>query len=289
MNTRSAVVLAGLALLLGCNSREEQLQQRLTESEQKRQEMQQFVTERDSYLVDVMTSVNAVYADLEQARLKEGTLLHRAENAGRTETTASLDTRQKLISDIGEIGSALKENRKRIADLEARARASNRKIAALDTLIGSLKRTLLEREESIALLEGRVQGLEATIAENSRRIAERDSVIGEQRERMNTAYYIVGTRDELQKKGIIVDEGGFLWGLLGSTTVLSSGIDSSAFTSIDRTKDQIIRVSGKIDELIPRRQDKFFATGQQDDAHGNLTITDPNRFWQDKYLVIVVD
>lgn len=289
MNTRLAVVLLGFTLIVGCSSKEEQLQERLSESEQKRQEMNQFVAERDSYMVEVIGAVNAVYADLEQARASEGKLLHQAENAGKNETSTSLDTRQKLIANIGEIGTTLKENRKRISELEARSRASNRRIASLDTLIGNLRQALRDREESIAMLEAKVLGLETTVAENSRRVAERDSVISEQRERMNTAYFIVGTREQLEEKGIITNQGGFLWGLLGSTTVLASGIDSSEFISIDRTKDQLIRVTGRVDEIIPSRQDRFFSMAQRDDEHANLVITNPNKFWQDRYLVIVVD
>jgi len=290
MDRRFAVITAGIILFAGCTTNnDEQLKHRLAESEQKRTDLQQFVTERDSFMADVVTAVNAVYADLERARTREGKLVGRAGTTGKVETTGSLDTRKTLLADIDDIGSTLKENRKRIADLEARARASRLKIASLDTLIANLKQTLLEREQSIAMLEVKVQGLEASVAEHARGIARRDSVIDMQTERMNTVYYVVGTRDELQKKGIIVDEGGFLWGLLGSTTVLASGVDSTEFMSIDRSRDQIIRVAGTIDEIIPRRKESFFAMAQQDDKHANLTITDPGRFWQDKYLVIVVD
>jgi hypothetical protein len=94
-----------------------------------------------------------------------------------------------------------------------------------------------------------------------------------------------------KNKGIITDEGGFLWGLLGSTTIASSGIDPSYFTALDKTKDQKIQVQGKIDEVLPRRNPSFFAMAQpkENDNHSELTIVSPEKFWQDNYVVIVTN
>ena len=289
MIARMGALVFCFALVAGCGTMEERLQQQLAQAERDRDSTRQVVTDRDEYLEDVVRAVNTVYADLEAARLKEGRLLSQASDAEKLAVNANPDTREKFLQDIGEIGSVLKENRKRISDLEARSRTYRNRIAGLDTLIGTLKRTLAEREQSIAQLEGRVQGLEATVAENSRTISEKELIIEDQQRRMSTAYYVVGTRDELEEKGIITDEGGFLWGLLGSTTVLASGIDPTEFTPIDRSRDQTIQVPGKIDEILPHRQQEFFAMAQPDEKNTELTIVDPNRFWQDRYLVIVLD
>jgi hypothetical protein len=291
MATRLAVLALCAVLIAGCTDRkkEETLQSQLAQTEKDRAAAQQLLNERDSYLEEVVKEVNAVYADLEQARRNENRLLNRAGGPEKAVSSASVDTRQKLLQDINEIGSALKESRKRIASLETRARESRRNIASLDSLVQNLKRTLLEREQSIAMLEGKVQGLEATVAENARTLAEKESVIDGQQKKMNTAYYVIGTRNELKKKGIITDEGGFLWGLLGSTTIMASGIDAGEFKPIDRTRDQTIHVLGKVDEILPRRQDNFFAMAETDDKNTDLTIVNPDKFWQDRYLVIVVD
>ena len=111
-------------------------------------------------------------------------------------------------------------------------------------------------------------------------------MIDAQQKKLNTVYYVVGTKDDLRKKGIITDEGGFLWGLLGSTTIMNSGADQSYFTPLDRSKDQTINVDGKIDEILPRRAPELFST---DDTGSKLTITSPDKFWQANYLVIITD
>lgn len=289
MKARPLVFALCSALVLGCNDKEEQLQKQVAQLQGEQTSLQQSISERDQNLEEVMHAVNDVYADLEKARVKEGKLAERAggkENQGQVSNTV---TRQQLLSNISEIGSTLKENRKRIANLEAKMKSFRGEVASLNKLVENLKKTLEEREQSIALLETKVQGLETTVAEKTKAIAEKDGVIDDQVKKINTAYMVVGTRKELKEKGIITDEGGFLWGLLGSTTVLSSGIDKSLFTPIDRTKDQSISVQGKIEEVLPHRNEEFFATAQPVENSSVITITHPNEFWQDRYLVIVID
>lgn len=289
MKARPLVFALGGILILGCNDKEEQLQKQVAQLQGEQTSLQQSIAERDQNLEEVMHSVNEVYADLEKARVKEGKL---SERAGGKETQGQVSntvTRQQLLNNISEIGSTLKENRKRIASLESRMKSFRGEVGSLNKLVDNLKKSLEEREQSIALLESKVQGLETSVAEQTKTIAEKDGVIDGQQKAINTAYMVVGTRKELKEKGIINDEGGFLWGLLGSTTVVSSGIDPSLFTPIDKTKDQSISVQGKIEEVLPHRNEQFFATAQPMENSSVITITHPSEFWQDRYLVIVVD
>ena len=231
----------------GCNNtREHELEMQLNQTQSERASMQQSIAERDTFIEEVMRSVNDVYADLEKARAKEALV---KKGSGLTEGPAKLtnaEARQRLLQVIADIGSGLKENRQKIAALQTRIKGMKTQIASLNTMVENLKATIVEREQSIAQLEARVKGLEQTVAENQQTIAVRDETINDQRKTMNTGYFVVGTRSELAQKGIIEDEGGFLWGLLGSTTVMSSGIDGSQFTPIDKLKDLKIQVHGHI-------------------------------------------
>ena len=289
MNYRVVFVAVGIALLAGCNNNTDDLQRQLAQSQSDQAAQKQLVSERDKYIEEVIAEVNDVYKDLEQSRVKEGRLLKQSKGSEWNAQPANIDTRQKLLADITDIGSALKENRKRIGAMEARMRKMNLRISSLDSLIANLKTTIQEREASNAQLQSQVQGLEATVAEKTRMVQDREVTIDDQQRQINTAFYVVGTRDELKKKGIITDEGGFLWGLLGSTTVLGNDLDPTDFTAIDKSRDQTIHIQGKIDEILPRRTETAFATAQKDDNSSDLTIVQPNKFWLDKYLVIVTD
>lgn len=284
------VVVCGL-LLWGCSDRakEESLQKQLSESQTDRTGLQEKLSERDRYIDDVVKSVNEIYADLELARAKEGKIVERAKGVEGSVAVATLDTREQLLNNIEEIGSTLKDNRKKIGQLQARISSYRGDIKSLNTLVENLKSSLQEREQSIAQLEARIQGLEATVMEKTKLLQEKEMLLDSQHRRMNTVYYVAGTRDELRKKGIITEEGGFLWGLLGSTTIMASGVDPAEFTPLDRAKDEMIHVSGKIDEILPRRNQEFFAMAEVDERNSDLRILRPDKFWQDSYLVVVLD
>ncbi len=289
MKTQAAAFVLCMLLVVGCNNDKEELQKQLADAQNARTSLQQDITDRDAYYEQVMKSVNEVYTDLEKARIKEGELKKKGADLEGPAQYTNAQSRDRLIQNINEIGTSLQENRKKIASLQVRMKNFKGQIAGLNSLIENLKASIQEREQSITQLQAKVEGLQATMAEKTKLIEDRDMMISDQQHTLNTAFYVVGTRDELRKKGIISDEGGFLWGLLGSTTVMNTGFDPSEFTPIDKTKDQTIAVDGKIAEILPRRSTDLFAATQKEENLSELTITSPGKFWQEHYLVIVKD
>jgi hypothetical protein len=291
MKTTIVAALTIVALVLtGCDNRTADLEKELVKVQTQSSTLQQDITARDQYIDEVMQAVNQVYKDLELAKSKQAKLVEKAQGAEGQSVFTSAEVRQSVLDQIGAIGTNLKDNRKKLSSLQKRLRASEVKYASLDEMVQNLKSTLEQREQSIAVLEAQVQGLETTVAEKTRLVQEKETIIEEQKNRMNTAYYVVGTRSELKEKGIIVNEGGFLWGLLGSTTVLASGVDQSQFTPFDWTKGESIHINGSIDEMVPKRSEEFFALAEAEEGdRADLTINRPDKFWQDRYLVIVVD
>ena len=120
-------------------------------------------------------------------------------------------------------------------------------------------------------------------------LTQKDSVIDSQYKQISTAYYIAGTKDQLEKMGIIKKEGGFLWGWLGSTTTLASGFDDKNFKPINKLVENNIHVDGKIDEIIPKRAEQFYKKTEISANESLLTIARPDTFWRDNYLVIITD
>ncbi len=289
MKTQLTIAAMCLLLVIGCNNKEPELQKQIAELESERTTLQQNMAEREKFVGEVVQAVNDVYKDVEAARVKESKLVERANGSEGNSTAANLDTRKQLLDNISSIGMTLKENQKKIANLQVRAKNLGTQIAGLNTVIENLKLTITEREVSIAALEARVSGLETDVAAKTQVINEKEAAIVQHVNTLNTAYYIIGTRDELEKKGIINDEGGFLWGLLGSTTVMSGNIDPNVFTPVDVRKDRTIEVIGKIDAILPARSQGLFTMVNNDNAKSTLTINDANKFWLEKYLVIVVD
>jgi predicted nucleic acid-binding Zn-ribbon protein len=289
MRRQLAVVALCAIFVIGCNNNKEEMQKQLTDAQNARTSLQQDIIDRDAYFESVMKSVNEVYTDLEKVRIKEGVLKKSGAGLEGAPQYTNAQSRDRLIQNINEIGSSLQENRKRVAAIQGRMKHFKGEIAGLNTLVENLKASILEREQSITQLQAKVQGLQATMAEKTKLLDEKEGTIGDQQRTLNTAFYVIGTRDELRKKGIISDEGGFLWGLLGSTTIMNTSADQSNFTPIDKTKDQTIQVNGRIQEILPRRNSDLFAATQKPEKGSELTIVSPGKFWQENYLVIVTD
>ncbi len=288
---KSALLAILCALLIaGCSNkeREEQLQGQLAQVSNMRDSLQQSLSQRDQYLEEVMKTVTDVYTDLEKTRVKE----HKLMPSGTQEhpKVMNANTRQQLLTSVNEIGSALKDNQKKIADLAARLKKAGVESGKLNELIETMKTDIANREQEIAQLKSNVEGLTASVGEKSRIIQVKDSVIGDQTKKMNTVYYIAGTRDELKEKGIITKDGGFLWGLLGSTTVLTGSLDTTQFQRLDKTAEQTIHLQGKVDQILPQRSpDSYTESTDQDQKNSDLQIIEPNKFWANKYLVVVLD
>jgi hypothetical protein len=108
----------------------------------------------------------------------------------------------------------------------------------------------------------------------------------------NKVYYVVGTRDELIRKGVLVEEGSRrVLGLFGSRPVAPARtLDPSVFTSLDRLRDRTIKLP-EGEYSLASRQDLSFATPaeRKDDKIAKaIQIDRPEKFWESsKFLVLV--
>jgi uncharacterized coiled-coil protein SlyX len=292
---RIAFILCVCAVVIaGCDTRSKELEKQNAELQAKNNEIYKELTTRDEYIEQVMAEINAMHESLQGSREKEKLILSETNKIESVKKASSVEIRQQMLDQLAEIDSGLKNNKKKLSDLQARVSSNRKQIAGLNKMVESLKQTIEEREQSIAALETRVKDLETEVSNKSVMIAQRDSTINEQQSvitqqtsKINTGFYIIGTRGELERQGIIKDEGGFLWGLFGSTATLTSGFDKSLFKPINKTRDMMIQVDGTIDEILPKRNLQYYSTNITDRNHTSLQIVQPESFWQDNYLVII--
>ncbi|HTR81910.1 MAG TPA: hypothetical protein VMM58_09800 [Bacteroidota bacterium] len=291
-----AVILA-MTIFAGCEDAEKkELKKDYADMTAEATLLRSDIASRDKYIDQIMESVNQIYIDLEHAKSKEVRLTRNAKDAEGKPRLTREQVRQAVLDELHAVDINLKKNRRRIAGLQTELHHSSVKYGSLEALVENLKTSVAQREQSIASLESQVKNLEWTIADKTREIGEKDATIEAneatitgQKNRMNTVYYVVGSKDELKEKGIISEEGGFLWGLLGSTTVLAADADSSEFQQIDLTQNPAIRVDGKVAEILPKRRAGSFQLAQMGDHEGYVMIKQPKTFWREKYLVIVLD
>ncbi len=295
---RVAIAIALCALLLaGCNTREKELEKQNAELQTKSNELYKELTNRDEYISQVMESINGMQENLEGTREKEKLILNETDKMEGGKKASSSEVRQQVLGQLAQIDSTLRANRRKLDSLVTRVRSQRKQIASLNKMIENLKATLAEREQAIATLQERVAVLEGEVSAKTAMVAERDatiheqeSIISRQTSKINTGYYIAGSRGDLKQKGIIADEGGLLWGLFGTTTILANGLDNSLFTPINKTTEMRIEVKGSVAEIVPRRNPTIYSIiPSSDKEHTTIQILKADQFWQDNYLVIITN
>jgi hypothetical protein len=283
---RSAiVVLITLSLAIaGCGKSAEQI-----EIEKQDAQLKQDLASKDRFIEEVTSTINDIHNKLESTWSLEKHIMPRNPTVEEGKYLSPADLRVKIMDRISNISSILSENRKKVAGLQHRLAEEKTQYTGLSQMVDDLKKSLDEREKTIATIQTQVMNLEGEVSSKTQVIAARDEVIENQTKQINTVYYAVGNRSELKDKKIIAGEGGILWGLLGTTTVLTKTIDEGEFNTLDKSKDMLIEVAGPIKEIVPERNPDSYTTEEKPDHHTLLKIIKPESFWIESHLAIVTD
>jgi hypothetical protein len=255
------------------------------ETERKLAELEQVNQQKDSLMQEVALSsrlISDVNVELGKVKVRS----NRLHVSSESPVTASSDTLiaklRYVVARVGETEHALNESRQKIKDLTT---LSDSLRTAYDSTVGNLQAVIASQKTTIDLLTDQVNTL---TAQNS---ALRDS--------LSTGYYVIGTRNELKKKGILTEQGGgrvlFILWRTGKTLQPARNLDPRLFTAIDtRTVTQIPLPSTKAHYRVASLQDLEYVAEPRDNNKfsgvSSLTITSPVDFWRNsKFLIIVLE
>jgi len=261
------------------------------ETERKLADLEQANAQRDSLLQEVAVSARLL-SDVSSALSKVQVRGRQIRTSSETPLLAQRDSMmQKLryvVARVSETETKLNQAQNRIKGL---TNLSDSLRATLDSTATNLGAIIESQKVTITALTEQVTSLET---EN---VALRDTV-AHVTERENTVYYIIGTKDELKQKGVIVEEGGsrvlFVLWRTGSTLSPAREIDPSLFTPINKRQVTEIQLPDAASEYrIASRQDlEYMATPRTEQGKvtgtGSLQISAPEQFWRNsKFLIIV--
>jgi hypothetical protein len=222
-----------------------------------------------------------------------------------------LPARSRVSGDEGSLEQQVKRRKemlRRVEALVARAQETAKQVAALkdrERLLlaenGSLKDSLSEQAKrleadarQIAELQGTIEQQAHTIADMQARLDDFDRQLVAERTASARAYYVVGTEDDLLKKGVIVKEGGtnLLIKRVGRTLVPARELNKEAFTAIDTRTVHAIGLpdSTKHYQIVSRQSLDDVKVSERDGTkfRGPLEIPDADKFWSaSRYLIIV--
>jgi hypothetical protein len=295
---KTFLVFAAAALALtACDNSKAELQKQL-------EQVKLISAEKDSLLKDVMaTSQFIADANTELAKVKDAKAGKPVQGANGelsspspADQRAQLLTRIKSVTDrLNEAESRLAASRQRVAALSSDNKTLTAQLAQYDSTITAFKSIIENQKAEIATLNAQLNALqgENTVlkADKAQLTSEKETLTTEKSAlttERNTVYYVIGTKDELRKKGIIVKKGGILG--VAATDIPATTLNPADFTSVDKTKTPEITLP-KADKSyrILSRQD---VTATEQPAKGGykgaLKITNAEQFWAaSKFLIIV--
>lgn len=300
MNRKFVGLSLAALLVAACDGSKKELEKTVVQ-------MQQISAEKDSLLKDVMaTSQFIADVNSELAKVK-------GRNVGKPvagkpgEMESNLTPAQQreaikakvaeLTARMNESESRLTASRNRVRDLTANNASLASQLAAYDSTIASFQKIIDTQKTEIASLTEQLSALQAEntavkatnvqlVADKSQLTVEKTQLVTEK----NTVYYVIGTEDELFKKGIMVKQGGMLG--LGKTAVPAANLKESDFTAVDRTNVMEIAFpkTDKAYKIVSRQDITALATvpDKANRIKGGLKITDAVKFWStSKFLIIM--
>jgi len=285
--SRVAATGAGLALALvavsGCK------QGPSVETQARLDEATKVSTERDRLMQEVAENarmMSEISVDLAKVRIPSKQLHVSSESPLGAE-------RDSVVQRIHYVTARINESERKLRDSEQRVHGlttlSDSLRQTLEATIANYDSVLSRQKETIVALTDQINQLTAT------NVALTDTV-GQLKTQNNTVYYIIGTRDELMQRGIIVQEGGsrfpLIFAKLGQIVVPARTLNPKDFTPINKREVTEIPLPApdKAYRITSRQDLEGLAAPPDDGGHisGSVKIANPDRFWSgSKFLILV--
>lgn len=296
------VAALSVAVLTGCNTETKKQLATIAHTDSLRVDSLSAV--RGELMQELTSStefVTAINRELSKARALS------AKTAGNSletteEATATNEQRKAIVGRIAHLVARLDSVQNRLASTRARVAQLTKADSQLVARVAEYEKSIAELQESTARERAEFQNVinEKTteIATLASRIDTLTTVrtalvdtVHQLTNEKNTAYYVVGTKEELIKKGVLQEEGGKRFVVLGGRHVVPAReLDPSNFSKIDRLNDRNIPLPEGEYQILTR-QNVSFAKAQAEKKGkiaGGLTIEQPERFWETSRFLIIV-
>jgi hypothetical protein len=245
--------------------------------------------QKDEAINDFIRSINDIQGTLDTIKMKENIINLSTGKAGELKLSA----KDQIKDDITTIYSLMLKNKKELASLTKKLKASGMKVAELEKLVERLKKDISDKNTEIENMRDKLAKLNITIEaanlkldtltnvvkDQGNQLNQQSQTIAQQEAALNTAYYIIGTSKELKKNLVI-----------GSGEKILPDFKKDLFTKIDIRKTLEIPVLGKKGKVISNHPTSSYTLIGDKKVTKSLQISDYKAFWSNtRYLVIVVD
>ncbi len=250
---------------------------------------------KDSAVTGYLEDFNEIMATLDSIKTMEK--LVTVKSSGQREM--SYTQKQAILDDVALLNEMLQKNKEQLAALQKKLNNANYKVGKLNStitelerLVSSLQKQVDEKDAEIARLNTDVQNLSRDVIQLNEKIAvmetesqEKSNTIDRQVQELNKAFFVIGSRKELEESGVVDRSGGFMG--IGRTSVVKEDFNKEVFTAVDIRDFAYIPLNTKKAEVITvHPAGSFHISGEK--TADTLFIDNQNIFWNaSKFLVIV--
>lgn len=248
--------------------------------------LQRIIDQKDNELNDVMSTFNEIQEGfrLIEAQERTVTLIKDGEATNKSEqirqSIRNIQQRMQHNRDlIARLQQQLREGSTRSEELRRTIEMFSKELEAKNSELQQLRAELEEKDIHIAELDRTVSELNTNVTELREETAQKAETISAQDKQLHTAWYVFGTKKELQEQNIYHK----------GKVLQQANFNKSYFTKVDIRVDKEIKLYSKSAEVLsPHPSDSYTL---QPDAQKQyvLRITNPQKFWStSKYLVVLI-
>lgn len=247
--------------------------------------LQRIIDQKDNELNDVMSTFNEIqegFRLIEAAEqkvnvIKDGEATNKSEQI--RESIRNIQQRMqhnreliaRLQQQVREGSSRSEELRRTIANFTKELENKNNELA-------QLRAELQEKDIKIAELDNTVNSLNSDVSQLREETAQKTETINTQDAQLHTAWYVFGTKKELQEQNIYQ-----------KGKVLQSNFNKSYFTKIDIRVDKEIKLYSRSVRMLTSHPASSYTLQPDAQRMYVLRIINPQQFWStSKYLVVLV-
>jgi len=247
------------------------------------------LNQRNAELDEIMGTFNEIQEGFNQINAAE----NRVDLQRSTMNENAASAKEQIASDIQFITKTMADNREQIQKLQAQLKSSKNNSAqlkkAIDKLnaeleaktkqINELQAELASKNIRIQELDEAVTNLNANVETLATENAEKAKTVAAQDKKINTAWFVFGTKSELKDQKI----------LQKGDVLRSADFNKDYFTEIDIRTTKDINLYSKRAELLTSHPTSSYVFEKDSKGQLILKITNPSEFWSvSKYLVIQV-
>lgn len=285
----SIFILMGINL--SCNLIKEDAT-KIAELERENDSLELMVKHRDSLMNEVMETFYEIEKDLAFIKTQQNII---SVSSGDNEMEDS--RKEQIVNDVRELSNLLKKNKKEVDELNKKLKKSGLKVKSFQTRMDELITSLSTSNEEMVGLKTELEkkNFEVSVLNEQLTLVETEKeqqkqVIDEQNKDIknyNKAWYTLGTEKELQEKGLLDKEGGFLG--LGKTKSLSVDFKSEYFSEYDIRETKAFKIEAETAILISEHPSNSYEFVKQNERIAYLAINDIDEFYKfSKYVVLEI-